>query len=134
MDNYNPHSCIIVDDDPTSVLILEHYIAQIPKLQLKFSFTDPFLAIKHIEEGEAIDFLFLDIRMKLSGMDVAKKLRGKVRYLVFVTAYKEYALEAFKAECDQYLIKPITFSRLLSTVNEVIKKNHRQSKVSGTNF
>ncbi|WP_316757660.1 LytR/AlgR family response regulator transcription factor [Pedobacter aquatilis] len=129
MNNNRQHSCIIIDDDPTMILILENYIGQIPKLRLKSSFTDPISAINYIEKLDGIDFLFLDIKMKLSGIDVARRLRKKVRYLIFVTAYKEFALEAFKVECDQYLVKPVAFPKFLSTVNQVIKKNHIQSKV-----
>lgn len=123
-----PYTCVVVDDDLTSTLILGNFITHIPKLKLESTFNDPILAINYIEKTD-IDFLFLDIRMKLSGIEVAKKLRLKVRYLIFITAYKEYALDAFKVECDHYLVKPVTFPKFLTTVNQVINKDRTQSKL-----
>ncbi|WP_316831656.1 LytR/AlgR family response regulator transcription factor [Pedobacter aquatilis] len=130
MNNSHPQSCIIVDDDPTTIVVFENYIAHIPKLRLESSFTDPLKAIDHIKKLKQIEFLFLDIKMKVSGIDIAKKLRGHVRYLIFITAYKEYALDAFKVGCDQYLVKPVSFEKFLSTVNELIKKNRKQSNIT----
>lgn len=125
----SPYLCVVVDDDLTSILIMENFITHIPKLKLESAFQDPLLAIDYIDKTDSIDFLFLDIKMKVSGIDVAKKLRAKVRFLIFITAYKEFALDAFKVECDHYIVKPITFPKFLTTVNQVLIKDRIQSKL-----
>lgn len=130
MSNQRPHTCIIVDDDHTFVEIISNYISQIPKLVLAGSFSDPNVALEKIAKIEHVDFLFLDIRMELSGIDLARALRDRAKYIIFITSYHEYALEAFQANCDHYLIKPVMFPKFLSAVNDLIKRNHRQLEKS----
>lgn len=72
-------------------------------------------ALRVLEEEEP-DFAFLDIRMPgLTGLEVAQRARGVARF-VFVTAYDQYAIEAFEAEAVDYLLKPVTVARLTQTV------------------
>lgn len=117
------YRCIIVDDDPGFVYLLSHYLSLVPKLQLWDSFLDPKVAMESIREDDEIDFLFLDIRMgNISGIDVAKHLRDKVKFIVFISATGEFALEALQVGGDHYLVKPIMFQKFLQTVNKVLKR------------
>lgn len=92
----------------------------IPKLTLVKSYTDPVLAIDEIQKQERLDFLFLDISMDVSGLDVASILREQVECIIFVTGYPEHALAAFGVYADGFLVKPINFEKLLSSVNQGI--------------
>lgn len=114
------YSCAIVDNDPISIEILSDYIAMIPKLKLTESYLNPLVAVNEIKKQEKIDFLFLDIKMEISGLDVAVILREYVNFIFFVTGYSEHALAAFSVEGDSFLLKPLDFSKFLFTVNRAI--------------
>lgn len=127
--NELPYRCLIIEDDPSFVFLMSNYIHEIPKLQLWGEYLSSRAAIESITKEENIDFVFLDIRMgNISGLDVARYLRDKVRYIVFISASGEYALEALQLGGDQYLVKPVTFSRFLDTINDILKRNHHSRK------
>jgi two-component system LytT family response regulator len=73
---------------------------------------------------QKIDFLFLDIGMEVSGIDVAKVLRDHVKYLIFITSYEKYALDAFRVYGDQFIVKPITFEKINSTIKDMIRRDN----------
>lgn len=128
MNNLTNHkwSCAVVDDGATMVAVLESYISQIPKLELVGSYTDPKMALDKLGHGPEIDFVFLDIKMEISGLDLARVLRNKINHIVFITAYKQFALEALQVNSDHYLVNPVGFSKFLSAINDVIKRKRRQ--------
>ena len=124
------YTCAVIDDDLSSIGILTQYISMVPKLKLYKSFQNPLTAIEDLTKAGEIDFLFLDVNMPVSGFDVAKLLRDKVKYLVFVTGHPEHALAAFGAEADNFLVKPVSFAKFLNVLNAAIS-----SKVlCGSNF
>lgn len=121
------YNCVVVDDDQFFIDLISGYINQVAKLKILKSFTNPATAIDEISESDQIDFLFLDIRMdKISGIDVAKILRDKVRFIVFTTAYSEFALKAYQVGGDQYIMKPIYFEGFLDKINSVLKRNYAE--------
>jgi len=124
MKNSKLYRCVIVDDDRMSIDILTGYISKVPKLNVYKSYQSASMAINEINMDDDIDFLFLDIRMDISGIDVAKVLRDKVKFIIFVTAYDEFALNAFSVGGDQYLVKPVFFPKFLETINQVLKRNN----------
>jgi len=117
------YSCVILDDNPLSVSILEKIVSDIDKLKLTGSFTDPVMATAAFHEFEMVDFLFIDIGMEVSGLDIARMLKNKVNHIVFVTAHEKFALKAFETG-DAYLIKPVDFETVLKTVNQLIAKRN----------
>ncbi|WP_165499689.1 LytR/AlgR family response regulator transcription factor [Pedobacter frigidisoli] len=119
--------CAIVDDDQLSIDVLKKFISQIPEFRTVFTYTNPAQAINDISINDKIDFLFLDIQMDISGLDVAKVLRDKVRYLIFVTGHEEYAIDAFSVNCDKFLVKPVSYEKLLTAVEEIFAKERRQA-------
>lgn len=123
------YKCIIVDDDLHFIEVLEEYISNVAKLELIGSFTDPLEAVKFIRKNDDIDFLFLDIKMEISGLEIAKIVRSQVGFLIFVTSHSTFALEAFGVGSDQYLVKPFDFHAFLRTINSVLKRN-RQDAIS----
>lgn len=109
----NTISCIIVDDEPFAVRLMESYVAKTPFLSLKGSFTSGTAAYSFLQEQQ-IDLLFCDIQMpNLSGMDLSKMLPERTR-IIFTTAFSEYAVEGFRVRALDYLLKPISYDDFLS--------------------
>ena len=125
--NAPQQKCIIIDDDQLSIDILSNFIARTGALTVVATYTDPIEAILAIRAIAEIDFLFLDIGMEVSGIDVAKVLRDHVRYLIFVTSYEKYALDAFNVYCDKFIVKPITYHKIESAIKDIIRKEHRDN-------
>lgn len=102
--------CIIVDDEPLAISLLENYIREIPFLELVFSNENPIEALEYIQNNEA-DLVFLDIQMpELTGINFMKILGDKMKYIL-TTAYSEYALEGYEHHIVDYLLKPISLDR-----------------------
>jgi two-component system LytT family response regulator len=114
-------NCLIVDDEPLSLDVLEKYIQDYPELQLAGRCLDAFSAQKMLKATE-VDLLFLDINMpKLSGINMVKAM-DQLPEVIFTTAYPEYAVEGFELEVLDYLVKPISFERFVKTINKAQKK------------
>lgn len=108
-------TCIVVDDERHAIDVLEHYIRQIPGLNLQGSFTNPLEALRFIHE-KPVDLLFLDIQMpEISGIDFARAIRGHSK-VILTSAYSEFVTEGFELEVTDYLLKPIPFPRFLKAV------------------
>ncbi|MEL6924293.1 MAG: response regulator, partial [Bacteroidota bacterium] len=114
--------CIIVDDEPLAITIIEKHVAQMPQLQLVASFQNPLEAFQRLQQGD-IDLIFLDIQMPvLTGLDFVKALQKRPA-VIFTTAFRNYAVESYELDVIDYLVKPITFSRFFTAVNKFIKRN-----------
>ena len=101
-------TCIAVDDEPLALRQMVSYIDQTPFLQLKGKFTNA-LGVSDFLKENPVDLLFLDIHMSdLNGLELAKKLEHPPR-IVFTTAYSEYAIEGYKVNAVDYLLKPIEY-------------------------
>lgn len=110
--------CIAIDDEPLAVKKIASYIQKIPFLELVAECRSAFEAMDIIN-NQLVQLLFIDINMPdLSGLDFVKSLTDKP-YIVFTTAYSEYAVEGFQVEAVDYLLKPITFPNFLKAVNKV---------------
>ena len=110
-------SCIIVDDEPLAVKLLESFVAKTPELQLLASFTDSVEAINAVKEQKP-DLLFLDIQMPdLNGMELAHMIPPTTR-VIFTTAFKEYAFESYEVSALDFLLKPIRYNKFLAAVEK----------------
>ncbi len=122
-------NCIIVDDEPVSQDILRKYMEDTPRLNLLQICNNAFEASEALLQ-HPVDLIFLDINMpKLSGMKFYKSLNNPP-YVIFTTAYPEFAAEGFEVDAVDYLLKPFPFERFLKAVNramERIKKPDNQS-------
>ncbi len=102
--------CIVVDDEPLAIDILNDYISKIPFLELVKSFRNPIEALQAVQNDEA-DLVFLDVQMpELTGIQFLKIANGKCK-VILTTAYQEYALEGYELNVVDYLLKPIAFDR-----------------------
>lgn len=109
--------CIVVDDKPLAIDILNDYISKVPDLNLVFSSTNPLEALEYIMKNE-VDLVFLDIQMpQLNGVQFMKIVQGKCK-IVLTTAYTEYALDGFENDAIDYLLKPISFERFYKAVQK----------------
>ncbi len=100
--------CCVIDDEPLAGRLIASYIEKIPFLELAGVYGSAREAIKAIIDG-GVDTVFLDIRMsQLSGMEFARIIPKGVQ-IVFVTAYSEYAIDAFRVGATDYLVKPVSF-------------------------
>ncbi len=110
-------SCIIVDDEPLAVKLLESFVAKTPDLELLGSFTDSVEAINAIREKRP-QLLFLDIQMPdLNGMELAHMLPEGTK-VIFTTAFKEYAFESYEVSALDFLLKPIRYNKFLAAVEK----------------
>ncbi|WP_406825252.1 LytR/AlgR family response regulator transcription factor [Pedobacter sp. KACC 23697] len=126
-----PYRCVVIDDDPLLIELLEAYINDTPELTLAGSFNNASEAIQVLRDEQKIDFLFLDIKMDgISGIEAAVKLRKVVKYLIFITAYRQYAMDAHQVNADQFLLKPVDYSKFISCLNGLLEKNNRQQRLS----
>ena len=107
--------CIIVDDEPLAISLLEHYVEKIPFLELVFSTENPILALEYLQKNDC-DLIFLDIQMsELTGINFMKIVGADQKYIL-TTAYSEYALEGYEHNVVDYLLKPISFERFQKSV------------------
>src|ERR1700731_2514774 len=109
--------CLIVDDEPLALHILEDYMSKIPFLQLVKSTTNPIEALTLVQEGN-VDLVFLDVQMpELTGIQFLKIANGKAK-VILTTAYPHYALEGYELDVIDYLLKPIAFDRFYKSVQK----------------
>lgn len=110
--------CLIVDDEPNAVNLLEMLIEQNTSWQLLGKCYDAREALTFLKTSP-IDLIFLDINMpQLSGMEMASLLPADTR-IVFTTAYSEYAAESYSFQTIDYLLKPITLRRFYSSLQKI---------------
>ena len=122
-----PLTCMIVDDEPLAVRLLESYVEKTPDLQLLASYTDSITAINAVKEQKP-DVLFLDIQMpNIDGMELAHSLPAETR-VVFTTAFKEYAFESYEVNALDFLLKPIRYNKFLNAVEKARKQMPTQTE------
>lgn len=113
----NSMTCIIVDDEPLAVKLLESFVAKTPDLELLGSYTDSVEAICAVKEQQP-HLLFLDIQMPdLNGMELARMIPESTR-VIFTTAFKEYAFESYEVKALDFLLKPIRYNKFMAAVEK----------------
>ncbi len=114
--------CLIVDDEPLAVEILESYLDRLDDIELVAKCNNALRAFEILQKAQ-VDLLLLDIQMpKLTGLDFLKTLKDPPK-VILTTAYREYALEGYELDVLDYLLKPISFERFLKAVGKVYKKD-----------
>ena len=114
--------CLLVDDEPLAIRLLQNHIAQIDTLEVVATCNSAIKAFE-ILNTQTIDLMFLDIKMpQMLGIDFLKSLKNPPK-TIFTTAYREYALESYELETVDYLLKPITFERFLKAIDRFQRQN-----------
>ncbi len=130
-------SCIIIDDEPLALDLVEGYVNKTPFLELKGKCLSALEALQ-IMNTEKIDLVFSDIQMPdLNGIDFSKTLSSDTK-VVFTTAFKEYAFEGFKVDAVDYLLKPFNYQEFLKAANKaqerIGKPEEKRSTIAQDNF
>ncbi|MCF8714422.1 response regulator transcription factor [Joostella atrarenae] len=118
MDN-NVLKCIVVDDEPMAANLVASYIEKTPFLKLESIFHNAIDALNFVSEND-IHVLFLDIQMPdLTGLELSKMLPKKAK-IIFTTAFNQYAIEGYKVEALDYLLKPFDYAEFLAAANKAL--------------
>lgn len=126
--------CIIVDDEAIARDIIASHVSKIDRIEVMAICRDAVEAFNYINNHE-IDLVFLDINMpEITGIALAKSIKKEIK-IIFTTAYRDYAVEGFELRAVDYLLKPISFERLLKAVNtyfevHATEENHQPSEIS----
>ena len=116
-------NCLIVDDEPPALLLMEKYIHAVPVLHFAGKCSNAVDAMSILQQ-HPIDLIFLDIQMPhILGTDFIRTLVDPPK-VVFTTAFRKFAIEGFELDAVDYLLKPISFERFLKAVNKVMKLNY----------
>jgi len=112
-----PITCIIVDDEPLAVKLLESFVAKTPQLQLEASFTDSVEALSWLRD-HPVNLAFMDIQMPdMNGMELSHMLPEGTK-VIFTTAFKEYAFESYEVSAIDFLLKPIRYNKFIAAVEK----------------
>ncbi len=111
-------TCMIVDDEPLAVKMIENYVSRTDGLTLVASFNDPVEALAELDK-QCIDIVFLDIQMPdLDGLNFSKQVPAATK-IIFTTAFKQYAFESYEVNAVDFLLKPIRYQKFLIAVDKV---------------
>jgi len=127
--------CLAIDDEPLALNKMTGYISKTPFLKLVGSCRSGFEALEVLSESK-VDLMFVDINMPdINGLDFVKSLHEKPK-IIFVTAFSEYAIEGFKLDALDYLLKPVGYGEFLKTANKAksfFESNSSEFADSGNN-
>lgn len=113
-------TCAIIDDEPLAISLLESYVNKTPFLSLAGKYNSAVNALPILSK-EPVDLLFLDIQMpELNGMEFSRILEGDTR-IIFTTAFSQYALDSYKVNALDYLLKPISYPDFLKSANKALQ-------------
>ncbi|SHN33730.1 LytR/AlgR family response regulator transcription factor [Mucilaginibacter sp. OK098] len=126
-------NCVIIDDEQHAIDLIKIHVEKIDYLRVLETFNNPVNAIEFLENND-VDVLFLDIEMPdISGLSFIKLLKKKIPVVV-ISAYKEYALEGFENEVLDYIVKPVSFERLLQATQRVLALSNSKSVAAPNAF
>ena len=112
--------CAIVDDEPLAVELLASYVNKIPFLELCGKYSNATDALQGIGE-QPVDLIFLDIQMpELNGLELSKMIPENTR-IVFTTAFDRYAVDGFRVNALDYLLKPISYADFMEACNKALQ-------------
>ena len=113
-------TCAIIDDEPLAVSLLESYVNKTPFLALKGKYNSAVLALPELN-ANPVDLLFLDIQMpELNGMEFSRMFSGNTR-IIFTTAFEQYALDSYKVNALDYLLKPVSYADFLQSAQKALQ-------------
>lgn len=121
---------IAIDDEPKALEVIRFHAAKLEELDLKGTFTEAKVALDYLKNNP-VDLIFLDINMPvLTGFDFLQQLKTQY-YIIFTTAYSEYAVKSYEVNAVDYLLKPFEFDRFWEAIRKV--QNQLQNRSEGIN-
>lgn len=113
-------TCAIIDDEPLAVSLLESYVLKTPFLDLQGTYNSALDALSDLRD-RPVDLLFLDIQMpELSGLEFSRILNADTR-VIFTTAFDQYAVDSYRVNALDYLLKPISYPDFLASANKAVR-------------
>lgn len=128
---------IAIDDEPLALQLVKGYVQKTPFLELLASFDNPLDAMEFLS-GNSVELIFLDIQMPdLTGIEFTRILENRPK-IIFTTAYEKYALEGFKLEAVDYLLKPFSYEEFLKAAKKAeklirLERAERQEVIESNN-
>lgn len=111
-------TCMIVDDEPLAVKLLEAFVQRTPDLELVGTYTDSIAALTELQQNP-VDVLMLDIQMPdLNGMELAHSIDNEKTRVIFTTAFKDYAFESYEVNALDFLLKPIRYVKFQAAIEK----------------
>jgi len=125
-------NCIAIDDEPPALDLLTRFISQTPFLKLAGGFSNAIEGLRFISENE-VDLIFMDIQMPdLSGIELARILSGRktqhTPLIIFTTAFDQFALEGYKLDVVDYLLKPFGYEEFMRGANKAVNLVQLQTR------
>ncbi len=123
--------CLVVDDEPLAIKVIESHIVKIPDLAIVSTCNNAVEAFNVLLKNQ-IDLVFLDVEMpEITGIDLLKSLK-KAPAIIFTTAYRDFALDAYEHDAVDYLLKPIAFERFFKSISKYYQwKGNDDLKILG---
>ena len=123
-------NCVIIDDEPLALELLQCYVEKTPFLNLIGKYSSAVQAMNEMPKGEKVHLMFLDIQMPgLNGLEFSKLVDAETR-IVFTTAFGQYAIDSYRVNALDYLLKPISYADFLQSVNKATQWFELQSRTS----
>ena len=135
------YNCLIVDDEPIAIRVIKNHLSEFKNLRLAGECSHAIEAIEVLSKTK-IDLIFLDIQMpQITGIELLKNLNQPPK-VIFTTAYRDYAIEAFDLDVIDYLLKPISLIRFSKAINRFYQRmqeipaagNLHESKQTSSNY
>lgn len=124
-------NCAIVDDEPLALELLKSYVARTSSLRLVGSYSSAVQAMADMPLHEEVHILFLDIQMpELNGLEFSRMIRPETR-IIFTTAFGQYALDSYKVNALDYLLKPVSYADFLQSVNKAVQWYELKQRAAG---
>ena len=112
--------CLIIDDEPLAIKVVETYLEEMDEVELVGTFTNAIEALNYLK-SDRVDLIFLDINMPLlDGLSFIQLLEEKPA-IIITSAHKEFAVDTYELDVLDYLVKPIAFPRFVKSINKLIK-------------
>ncbi len=125
--------CLLIDDEPPALKVLSRYISEIGSMEIAGQCSNAIEALEVLRRCR-IDVIFLDIKMpRIIGTEFFKNLSHPPK-VIFVTAYREYAVDGFELDAVDYLVKPVSFERFLKAVTKLNKLMGSEAPVETSTF
>lgn len=126
MEAKTTYNCIIIDDEPIAIRVIQTYLEKLDDFNILGAFTNALDALK-ILHAQTVDLLFLDIQMPgINGMEFFRSIKHRPK-VIFTTAFRNYAADAFDLDALDYLLKPVPFDRFLKAINKFLDQKKAES-------
>ncbi len=119
-------NCLVVDDEPLALELMKSYVGRTPFLTLQGACANAVEVLERLGKND-IDLLFLDIQMpEINGLELSRLIGGQAK-VIFTTAFEQYAVEGFKVDAVDYLLKPVSYPEFLRAAQKALHRFEQAS-------